>query len=283
MEDYQLLHDLLVEELTPLYDQREAATIARYVFEDAFGKKPQAYKQAVGMAEIEQYNKLKHALIALRKPWQYAVGTADFYGYKLRVNEHVLIPRPETEELVHWLLETHDAKARTVLDVGTGSGCIPITLALRRKAWTVHALDVEQAALEVARENAYRLDAPVKFFGFDALDASRYPTLPTVDILVSNPPYILSAERDQMPAHVLDHEPEQALFVTGGDALQFYKALAAMGRTCLSAGGYLYLECNEHHAGAVAALLRERGYAQVELQRDMQGKERMVRGRLERD
>ena len=278
MEDYALLHDLLVTDLRNRYDAREAATIARYVFEDAFGVKPGQYGQAVDSAIIERYNALAHALVQEGQPWQYAVGKADFYGYKFRVNSHVLIPRPETEELVHWLLEQHDAAPRTVLDVGTGSGCIPITLAKKRPSWIVHAVDIDQHALEVARLNAYDLNAPVRFTGFDALAAARYAELPELDILVSNPPYILAAERAQMPAHVLDHEPALALFVDDSDALQFYKAIAAIGQARLRPGGWVYLECNEHHAGAVAALLRERGYGQVELRRDLQGKERLVRG-----
>ena len=280
MEDYAFIHGLLLDDLETRYDKREAATIARYVFEDAFGIKPGQYGQPLKVGDVEKYNSLSHALIHLGQPWQYVVGQADFYGYKFKVDNNVLIPRPETEELVHWILEETDNKNWRVLDVGTGSGCIPITLALKRRNWKIRGLDIDPKAIAIARENAYALDAAVEFSVANALDKTAYTSLPEVDLLVSNPPYILHAEREEMPVHVRDHEPSLALFVDGEDALQFYKALTAIGLARLSTGGWLYLECNEYHAGAVAALLRDRGYTEVEIRRDMQGKERMVRGQM---
>lgn len=278
MEDYAFLHGLLADDLSSRYDEREAHTIARYVLEDVFGIRPPQYHLLLRPGDVERYNDLTHQLVARGRPWQYVVGRADFYGYKFLVNEKVLIPRPETEELVHWLLETAPDRPLRVLDVGTGSGCIPITLRLKRPHWRVAGLDVDEGALEVARRNAYALDAHVDFFRADALDVSGYADLPQLDLLISNPPYISRSEVDRMPNHVREHEPDLALFVTDDDPLQFYRALAKLGLRCLGADGWLYVECSAFFAQEVATLFRQAGYDAVEVREDMQGKPRLVRG-----
>lgn len=276
-------HDLarhLVDELTPALGSREAASISRLVLEDLFGSRPGSRPRTLTQDEQllawASINRLKGG-----EPAQYVTGVADFYGLQLTVTPAVLIPRPETEELVEWVLAGYPAgRPLRVLDVGTGSGCIALALKARRPAWAVTGMDVSEDALAVARGNAARLNLEVDFLAADARQPHFAPAPPPYDLIVSNPPYIPPSERDRMGPSVLAHEPSLALFTTEDDPLLFYRAIAREGRRALAPNGSLYLETNEFNQDAVLELLRTEGYGEAEGRMDLQGKPRMVRARL---
>jgi release factor glutamine methyltransferase len=168
-------------------------------------------------------------------------------------------------------------QAASLLDIGTGSGCIPIALKKKLPAVNIHALDVSEAALNVAKRNAELLEAPVNFYRVNILDENEWRKLPSFDIIVSNPPYIKQTEQNEMQQNVLQCEPHLALFVPDDDALIFYKAIAKFGLQKLNANGLLFFEINEAHGSEVAALLMTYGYTEIELRKDLQGKERMIK------
>lgn len=264
-----------------LYGERESESVTRLVFAEAFGIRN---VRREGPFSTEHERELSRIMARLQQgePVQYILGRAHFYGLDLKVAPHVLIPRPETEELVYWILEDHkkDRRPRSVLDVGAGSGCITLALKKERPDWDVTALDVSEGALAIARENARRLDLPVQFIHGDFLEEENWKNLPSFDIVVSNPPYIPPSESALMPEQVLRYEPERALFVPEEDPLLFYRAIARFGRTGLRVGGRIYVETNEHNAREVASLFRELGYSETTIQQDMQEKDRMVRAIL---
>jgi len=273
----------LVDELSPLLGPSESASVARLVLEDVFGwrrgGRPRALDADEQLLAWATINRLKAG-----EPVQYVTGIADFYGLQLEVTPAVLIPRPETEELVEWILEEHPKDTPlTVVDLGTGSGCIPLALKARRPGWTCVGLDVSEDALAVARANAERLGLEVTFAHFDVLLNGTLPkdqlTKEPTDLLISNPPYIPPSERDRMSTSTLAHEPELALFVPEADPLLFYRRIAELGRTALAPGGRLYFETNEFNNGEVVTLLEGAGYAAVERRKDMEGKWRIVMGK----
>ena len=212
------------------------------------------------------------------EPLQYVLGEANFYGYTFKVNPAVLIPRPETEELVQRIILRHkNIKELQLLDVCTGSGCIALTLAKELPLARVWATDISPEALAVAEENKQRMAVKVQLVQADALK-EPFP-VSELDVAVSNPPYVLEQEAALMQANVLDWEPHLALFVPNDDALLFYKAIAEEARQKLKAGGWLYFEVNEAYGGQVAALMQALGFDEVQLLQDMQGKTRMVEGK----
>jgi release factor glutamine methyltransferase len=216
------------------------------------------------------------------EPIQYILEETFFYGRKFFVNPSVLIPRPETEELVRLILkhlqQSGDQYKRTILDIGTGSGCIPITLALECPTASVMATDVSEAALDVAGKNASNLRASVHFFRNDIL----HDTLPlsNLDVVVSNPPYIAWEEKEKMHANVVEFEPHLALFVPDNDPLHFYKAIAEKATLALRSGGLLVVEINERFGQEIAELFSSHGFTEVDVIRDLSQKERVVKGIL---
>ncbi len=211
------------------------------------------------------------------RPIQYIFGETYFHGHVFGVDSSTLIPRPETEELVDWIVDSHPEKDLSVLDAGTGSGCIAISLALALKFAEVTAIDISEGALAKAGENARRLKASVRFEKADILslsasDGRRY------DLIVSNPPYIADSERSAMERNVLDYEPATALFVPDNDALRFYRALARYAKDALKPGGRLYFEINSRFPEEMRQLLKEEGFCDIELRRDMQGLYRFAAG-----
>lgn len=268
----------LVAALEGLYGPGEARSIARIVFEDAFGIYSFT-RQETFTPELQA--RLHHITTRLltHEPIQYILGIADFYGLKFKVSRQVLIPRPETEELVHWMLEILDEKALKILDIGTGSGCIAVTLKKQRPGWEIWAVDISPEALEVAQENAAMNRVEVCFQQQDILDESQWGRLGRFDAIVSNPPYIPEREAALMPENVRRYEPRKALFVGNEDPLLFYRAIARFARRHLTPGGRLFFETNEFNAGQVAELVRSQGFDPVELKQDLSGKERMVAGR----
>lgn len=269
--------DQFVAELASRYGAGEARSIARIVFEDAFGARRPAAK--VFSAEEEtRFLTLRQRLLS-GEPVQYVLGQADFFGFKLKVTPAVLIPRQETEELTAWAISILKEKtAPSALDIGTGSGCIAIALAKKCPSADVWATELSPAALALAEENAARLGARVAFRLHDISAAEKWTELPDFDLIVSNPPYIPRRESALMPEHVLRHEPHLALFVPDDDPLLFYRLIADFSTKKLRGAGVLLLECNEFNASQVADLLREKGFAGVEIRRDLAGAERMVGG-----
>lgn len=215
------------------------------------------------------------------EPLQYVLGETRFYGNTLAVTPAVLIPRPETEELVDMIVSDNPGEDLRVLDLCTGSGCIAVSLARALRFPVVTAVDLSEDALAVARENGERLRVKVDFRHGDVLamrdDGSRY------DIIVSNPPYVLDSERSQMSPRVLDHEPAMALFVPDDDPLRFYKAIVAYAADALVAGGRLYLEINPLEADGIRRLLDGAGMEDVDIIRDMAGRERFAKARKPSD
>jgi release factor glutamine methyltransferase len=267
----------LIDELSPLQGPGEAASVARLVLEDVFGYRRGSYPRQLSQEEQilawTTINRLKAG-----EPVQYVTGIADFYGLQLRVTPDVLIPRPETEELVEWILEeTAPGQELRVTDIGTGSGCIALALKHKRPEWTVSGYDVSDDALAIARENAGKLELELAFQQGDALTPETFKG--TYDIIVSNPPYIPPSEKDRMGASTLAHEPDMALFVPEEDPLLFYREIAKIATGNLVPGGHLFFETNEFNNDQVVELLKAVGFASVEARQDIHGKWRMALAR----
>ena len=211
------------------------------------------------------------------EPIQYIVGKAWFYDMEFKVNSSVLIPRPETEELVHWIIQDWKNKKVNVLDIGTGSGCIPLALANNLVLAEVDAIDVSEEALQLAKLVSAELALDVNFRSINILEPEQREELGTYDVIVSNPPYIPNNERSAMNDRVINYEPHLALFVDDEDPLIFYKEIIDFALSHLNTGGKLYFECNEFNAEKVKALLVAHGFEDVELRLDLQGKNRMIR------
>ena len=272
--------DQLTADLTPRYGHSEARSIARIVFEDAFDTK--LYFEKVFSPDEEGRFSVVRDRLLRGEPVQYVVGQAAFFGQMFRVGPAVLIPRQETEELVDWALQIlkngHSASPK-ILDIGTGSGCIPIILKQKCPQAEISATDISHDALEVATENARLHDVSVYFQANNILDRDGWATFPMFDLIVSNPPYIPRSEAELMPDWVKDHEPHLALFVLDEQPLLFYETIADFALEKLQPGGTLLFECNEFNAKKVHHLLFEKGFSGVELRHDLFGKPRMVGGR----
>ena len=271
--------DRLTARLVPLYGEREARAIARSAVAELTGiplsallTDPGAELAVEGLAEAE-------AQLAAGKPLQYVVGHTEFYGRRFAVCEGVLIPRPETEELVDRMVRS-ERGARRLLDIGTGSGCIAASLALALPEAEVYAADISDAALAVAAENFQQLGAKVTLRKADALNGLETVFPERFDAIVSNPPYVPESDRAAMHPNVRDHEPALALFVPDGDRIRFYRAIAQAGRRMLAPGGRLWFEIYEHAADEVVRMLGGEGYTDTEVLRDLFDKPRMVCSRL---
>ncbi len=273
---------ILVQNLSQIYDPGEARSIARIVFEDALHIYD--FQSAKGL-ETSQRNLLDHIQERLlqHEPIQYILGQADFYGLKFKVNPAVLIPRQETEELVHWMVETIKSSKRRnykVLDIGTGSGCIPIALKKKIPSLDVSAIDISPEALVIAKENAQRNATEIEFLQMDILNKNQWNQLAQFDMIVSNPPYIPLRESALMPENVKDFEPALALFVTDENPLIFYETIADFAKEHLTEKGYLFLECNEFNANQVVQLLDNKSFTKSHLQKDLNNKDRMIKTTL---
>lgn len=268
-------------QLFDLYDDREATIIADWTMEHitGFSKIDRLmHKQFVLSAEQESLYILQIKALLAHTPVQYVLGKAWFAGLPFMVNENVLIPRPETEELVDWIMQSNiTAAKKSILDIGTGSGCIPITLKKKMPFALVEAMDISANAITIAQQNAAALGADVHFYTLDIFDKQAISQLGIYDIIVSNPPYIKQSEAADMLANVLQYEPAIALFVPDEDALVFYKAIAVFAKSHLSQNGELFFEINEALGASVCTLLEEHGFRAVELRKDLQGKDRMVK------
>lgn len=266
--------------LHAIYDVREASALAQQVLEHITGatrlERLTDKHNALTPEQGSEYDRIKPLLLQ-GIPLQYVLGTEWFMGRQFMVNEDVLIPRPETEELVQWIIDDNKSKEITILDIGTGSGCIPISLQLALPQSAVSAIDVSSGALNVAIQNATSLNANVDFRKVDFLDKTQWTTLGIYDVIVSNPPYIPETESNTLHTNVRDHEPGLALFVPGNDALLFYRNIAEFGLSNLKENGIIYCELHVDYAIDTQALFTAMGYRHTELRKDMHGNLRMLK------
>ncbi len=300
----QQAYQQLLQVLYEIYDNREAANIADWVIENITGfKKIDRILSKTFALNSEQLRRLKviSDQLSIHRPVQYVLGEAWFAGMKLFVDENVLIPRPETEELVEWIVsevrsmkyEVPNEKANSenrklkageednvrlsVLDIGTGSGCIPVALKKQLVYPEVSALDISDGALSVARRNAKEQELTINWHQLNFLKESEWDRLLSFDIIVSNPPYVKQSEEANMQKNVLDHEPHLALFVPDDDALIFYRKIALFAKEHLKEKGSMFVEINEALANDITRLFEQYDYNTIEVRKDMQGKDRMVR------
>jgi release factor glutamine methyltransferase len=275
----QLLNDT-TERLSKLYSEREASSITRTLFKDILaysGTELALFKMRDLMPEDEK--KLKAAIKRLLKgePIQYIIGHTEFLGFRFKVNEHVLIPRQETEELVQWIHQDNKLNNKAILDLCTGSGCIAISLERLSLQAHVSAVDISPEALHVAKENAEHLGASIKFIQTDILSDEADAKLGSYDIIVSNPPYVLEQEKEFMHINVLNHEPSLALFVPDHEPLLFYRIISKLAMEHLKPLGKLYFEINEKYGNEVKQLLEVIGFKNIIIKQDMHGKDRFVK------
>ena len=260
-----------------IYDNQESESLVSWLLEHHVGWRRTRILDEVDEAAFpskiyEDFERLKTG-----EPIQYIIGKGPFYGRDFLVSPATLIPRNETEELVHMIIKENPKAGLKILDIGTGTGCIPISLALEMKAAEVFAIDISEDALKIANINAEALEAKVTFSICDIL--TQTPDVSELDILVSNPPYIPEREKSDMHRNVLDFEPGLALFVSNDDPLIFYKMIAEKGKHLLKPGGKLYFEINEKYGIEVAELMQSLGYSDVQVLKDLNGKERIAVGR----
>ena len=229
-------------------------------------------------AAIEKWNAILSEL-QQEKPIQYITGEAWFYGLRFEVNENTLIPRPETEELVEWIIESQKSKVQSqkleILDIGTGSGCIPISLKANLPQANVSAIDVSEQALEVAKRNAVSNNVEVNFIQANILEVEDLNQ--HFDVIVSNPPYVRNLEKQEIKKNVLDYEPHLALFVEDTDALLFYRKIAQLALKNLSSNGLLFFEINQYLGNETVELLENLGFKNIELKKDVYGNDRMIK------
>ncbi len=278
--------------LYTLYDQREAENIAGMVIENitGFRKMDRSLYRDVPLTAEEQH-KLNHciSLLTQHQPVQYVLQEAWFYGMLLYVDQHVLIPRPETEELVEWIIQDTQLRQSNgasgnlkIIDIGTGSGCIAIALQKNIPGAEVWAMDLSKEALAAAQKNADTHQVPVAFKNADILIPLQPDELPLFSIIVSNPPYIPVSDQGQMSKNVLQYEPAMALFVEDNNPLLFYSAIADFAIVHLQQKGRLYFEIHEAMGEAVKELLTKKGFDNVVVRKDMQGKDRMIKATKDR-
>lgn len=273
------------EELSGIYESGELDAIIRYCFEEFANKKASNLQQNEETVSESELLKFNFAVKDLKKekPLQYILGKADFYGMEFIVNEHVLIPRPETEELVDLVLR--DAKASSfssgsVLDIGTGSGCIAVALKKNLPEASIAALDISEEALGIAKQNAQKNNVEIRFIRDNILSPEEIFHPGEFEIIVSNPPYIRLSEKEQMRKNVLEYEPHKALFVESEDPLLFYRKIADLALKILKPGGKIYFEINEVFGEEARQLLIGKGFKNVLLVKDMSDKNRILRGTL---
>ncbi|HEY9341361.1 MAG TPA: peptide chain release factor N(5)-glutamine methyltransferase [Hanamia sp.] len=269
-------------QLKKIYDERESENISDWVFENVTGQKRWERRNNPNELKEAYFNQLQNYLqqLLVQKPVQYVLNEAWFYKMKFFVNENVLIPRPETEELVEWIIKnvrrtTYDVRC-TILDIGTGSGCIPVSLKRELHNTNVTAIDVSEKALQVAKKNAESLNAKIDFLKIDFLNENNWKALPQFDIIVSNPPYIPFQEKEKLAKNVTAFEPGIALFVENKNPFIFYKKISAFAKSHLKQNGKIYVEVHEEYAENIKTIFENAGFIS-EIKKDIYGKERMVR------
>jgi release factor glutamine methyltransferase len=282
MMQLKIYRQYFIEKLTPIFDAGEAESFFNIALEHLKGWKRTDLALNPN-AEItgEEQVKWDEVLAQLEKqrPIQYIFGTTHFYGLEFKVNENTLIPRPETEELVEWIIKENASAGKIkILDIGTGSGCIGIALAKNLPDAGVYAIDVSEDALAVAKRNSDHNDAKVTFWQKDILATKSLPE--TFDIIVSNPPYVRNLEKQEIKKNVLEYEPHLALFVEDNDALLFYRKIAELAKTALTPEGKIYFEINQYLGKETKDMISNKGFSNVELLKDIYGNDRMIKAVL---
>lgn len=261
------------EELDGITDAREITAWAYLVIQYLLGlNRSDTIVYSNKVISMKNSDQIKQIINELKenKPIQYILGETEFYGLKYKVNKHTLIPRPETEELIDWVLKED---FNSILDIGTGSGCIAISLAKHSSAQIV-AIDNCEKALEVAKENAKLNKVDIKFYTKDIFQSTD---LFSLDVIVSNPPYILESEKENMKANVLQYEPHLALFISDKDPLVFYKKIGSLAAKSLNCGGKLFFEINEQYGSEISKMLSKIGFVDIALKKDINDKDRMIK------
>tara|TARA_B100000678_G_scaffold115582_1_gene96731 strand:- start:20617 stop:21498 length:882 start_codon:yes stop_codon:yes gene_type:complete len=279
--------------LLPLFPETEVESFF-YLLTEAYLEKKRIQlalepELEINEEQLEQFQKALGRLLQ-QEPIQYILGNTEFFGYPFQVNQHTLIPRPETEELVAWIIEDVKNKNQenshhkplnskiTILDIGTGSGCIPISLAKELPYAKISSIDVSKEALQMAQRNAELNEVEVNFIQQDILTTESLPE--KYDVIVSNPPYVRILEKEMMHQNVLDFEPDLALFVENENPLIFYRKIAQLAKEALTENGTLYFEINEYLPEEMKSLLKGFGYKEIELKKDIFGKNRMCSASL---
>ena len=291
MQHMQHLSEYICDRLRPIYERNESKSLSLWIIESVFGMKPHEISlckdKEISPNERQQIEDILRRLLN-HEPIQYILGETEFFGMSFSVNPNVLIPRPETEELVEWIIQEHQKKfpyPLQILDIGTGSGCIAISLAKHLPDAHVYAIDISEKALETAKKNASANNVSVEFVCQDIF--KPFTTVPSGifsekwDIIVSNPPYISISEQKNMEKNVLDYEPHSALFVPDNSPLIFYEQIAKFGKNYLKETGTIYAETSALYGKDTADMFRK-SYHHVVLKKDLSGRDRMIKaGNLE--
>lgn len=270
------LRNYFLEKLYSTYEARELESIFFIALQHYLKISKTSYisnpHQKISESDILKFVTL-HKELVKEKPMAQILGEWEFYGLPFKINEHVLIPRPETEELVDLIIKEYKTTSGCIIDFGTGSGCIPITLKKHLPNSTVYATDISEEAIILAKENAEFNNVEINFIHHDIFS----PVDLKVDIIVSNPPYINPSEKSKMKRNVLDYEPHLALFTPDSDSLIFYKRIAEIGKEILSPTGEIFVEINEALGKETASLFKEHNYKNISIIKDLQGKDRIIR------
>ncbi len=267
------------KELTGIFAPEEIDSLTFLIFEKLKGYSRTRFLLArdeqLSGDELQELNRIV-ARLKNHDPIQYILGETEFYGLTFLAVPQVLIPRPETEELVHWIIQENQNTAPTILDIGTGTGCIAISLQKNIAQSAVLACDISPVCLETAKQNAKLNSSEVSVFRYDILENSPDVDFPELDVIVSNPPYVRENEKVQMEKNVLEYEPGLALFVPDDDPLLFYRQIADFAQNHLKSNGRLYFEINEAFGSECVLMLQEKGFAEIVLKKDIHGKDRMI-------
>ncbi|URM37002.1 peptide chain release factor N(5)-glutamine methyltransferase [Flavobacterium anhuiense] len=274
-----------IKELSPFYDAYEAESFFYLILEDKYQLRQidlaLNHELVFDEKDFAIWNELLNQL-KKEVPIQYLLGKTNFYGLDFEVNENVLIPRPETEELVEWIINENASpdknKKIRILDIGTGTGCIAISLAKNLPNAEVFGVDVSKKAIETAKRNAIRNDVDVTFMFLDILETEEFTC--QFDIIVSNPPYVRNLEKVEIKKNVLDYEPHLALFVEDSDPLIFYRKIASLAQNGLLKNGKLYFEINQYLGKEMIDLLESMSFQNVELRKDIYDNDRMIKGNI---
>ena len=271
--------NLIKKELKAIYSSREIESFIQLIFDHLLKlsgielhRNMNKTLSADLFAEINSYTESLKSEI----PIQYILGHTEFFGCEIALSSDVLIPRPETEELVKWIIDDYKSKAVRILDIGTGSGCIAIALKKNLPESKLIAIDISRGALKLAKKNAEKNDTEIDFIEADILKDKQIGSREKYDVIVSNPPYVTVSEKSKMSNNVLKYEPHVALFVADNDALLFYRKICLFAKNNLQTGGRLYFEINEQYGKEVCLLLESFGFKDIILKKDIEGKDRMV-------
>lgn len=274
------IRKVIQNELKPLYPNTEVEGLERIILEETLENSWFTIISQGNITVNETQVARIHQLIAELKtyrPIQHILGYSWFYDLKFQVSPNVLVPRQETEELVHLIIQENNTQAKHILDIGTGSGCIAVSLAQNLPKSTVAAYDISAEALQIAKTNTLQNNAQVNYHKFDILNETQNPTQKNFDIIVSNPPYVRNSEKKHMHDNVLKHDPHLALFVDDSDPLIFYRKIGEYALKHVNQNGLLYVEINEALGRETAQLFNQQGFTNTKIIKDLQGKDRFVK------